>query len=167
MSSQEKQTVMREFKEGKISVLVSTTVIEVGVDVPNAVLMIIENAERFGLTQIHQLRGRVGRGDQASACILLYESPLSKTGKRRLGVLRDSIDGFYIAEQDLQMRGPGDMLGRDQSGEVLFKLADLRRDADLLTSAHEAASELLAGPSELQQALLNRWLDFPPMKLQA
>ena len=167
MSSQEKQTVMREFKEGKISVLVSTTVIEVGVDVPNAILMIIENAERFGLTQIHQLRGRVGRGDQASACILLYESPLGKTGKRRLGVLRDSIDGFYIAEQDLEMRGPGDMLGRDQSGEVLFKLADLTRDADLLTEAHEAASELLAEPSEHQQALLNRWLDFPPMKLQA
>ena len=131
MSSQEKQTVMREFKEGKISVLVSTTVIEVGVDVPNAILMIIENAERFGLTQIHQLRGRVGRGDQASACILLYESPLGKTGKRRLGVLRDSIDGFYIAEQDLEMRGPGDRLGRDQSGDVLFKRADLRRDADL------------------------------------
>ena len=129
----------------------STTVIEVGVDVPNAIFMIIENAERFGLTQIHQLRGRVGRGDQASACILLYESPLGKTGKRRLEVLRDSIDGFYIAEQDLQMRGPGDMLGRDQSGEVLFKLADLTRDADLLTDAHEAASELLAEPSSINK----------------
>ncbi len=167
MTSQEKHAVMHQFKDGFIQVLVATTVIEVGVDVPNAILMIIENAERFGLTQIHQLRGRVGRGDKASACILLYEPPLGAAGKQRLTVLRDSMDGFYIAEQDLAMRGPGDMLGREQSGEVLFKIADLTRDADLLPKAHAQAQALLGGSPLRQQALLNRWLKFPPMKMQA
>jgi len=167
MTSQEKHAVMHQFKDGFIQVLVATTVIEVGVDVPNAILMIIENAERFGLTQIHQLRGRVGRGDKASACILLYEPPLGAAGKQRLTVLRDSMDGFYIAEQDLAMRGPGDMLGREQSGEVLFKIADLTRDADLLPKAHTQAQALLGGSPLRQQALLNRWLKFPPMKMQA
>lgn len=167
MTSQEKHAVMQQFKDGEIQVLVATTVIEVGVDVPNAILMIIENAERFGLTQIHQLRGRVGRGDQASACILLYEPPLGATGKKRLTVLRDSIDGFYIAEQDLAMRGPGDMLGKEQSGEVLFKIADLSRDADLLPKAHSEAQAMLNRSQASQQALLSRWLKFPPMKMQA
>ena len=167
MTSQEKHAVMQQFKDGEIQVLVATTVIEVGVDVPNAILMIIENAERFGMTQIHQLRGRVGRGDQASACILLYEPPLGATGKNRLTVLRDSIDGFYIAEQDLAMRGPGDMLGKEQSGEVLFKIADLSRDADLLPKAHSEAQAMLNHSQASQQALLSRWFKFPPMKMQA
>src|SRR5690554_198671 len=132
MSAADKTTVMEAFKQGHLQLLVATTVIEVGVDVPNASLMIIENPERLGLAQLHQLRGRVGRGVRASHCLLMYQSPLSLAGKQRLGIMRDSHDGFYIAEQDLRLRGPGQVLGTQQTGLMSFRIADLVRDGDLL-----------------------------------
>ncbi|SQI79253.1 Fructose-1,6-bisphosphatase [Klebsiella oxytoca] len=138
MKSAEKQAVMSAFKQGELHLLVATTVIEVGVDVPNSSLMIIENPERLGLAQLHQLRGRVGRGAVASHCVLLYKSPLSKTAQKRLQVLRDSNDGFVIAQKDLEIRGPGELLGTRQTGNAEFKVADLMRDQahDPRSSAH-------------------------------
>eukprot|EP01037_Dinobryon_pediforme_P048912 gene48912-biopygen25510 len=124
----EKQAVMDAFTAGEIHVLVATTVIEVGVDVPNASLMVIEHAERFGLSQLHQLRGRVGRGAAASACILLYQSPLGGTAKQRLMTMRETADGFEIARRDLEIRGPGEFLGARQSGQALLRFADLETD---------------------------------------
>ena len=158
MHQREKAEVMSDFQAGKIHILVATTVIEVGVDVPNASFMVIENAERLGLTQLHQLRGRVGRGQQESYCLLLYDPPLGKLSKQRLAVLRDSQDGFHIAEQDLAMRGPGDVLGERQSGDVVFKIADLRRDEDLVPKAHHLAQTLMASSERQAAAIIRRWV---------
>lgn len=163
----EKESVMSQFKSGVIDLLVATTVIEVGVDVPNASLMIIENPERLGLAQLHQLRGRVGRGSAASHCVLLYGSPLSHNSRERLRVMRESSDGFYIAEQDLLLRGPGEVLGTRQTGEMQFKIADLQRDAYLLPSVKEAAIELMADYSTQCEAIVGRWLGRNQRYLQA
>jgi ATP-dependent DNA helicase RecG len=158
MKPAEKAAIMAEFKQGTLQLLVATTVIEVGVDVPNASLMIIENPERLGLAQLHQLRGRVGRGSAASHCVLLYHPPLSQIGRERLGIMRETNDGFVIAEKDLQIRGPGEMLGTRQTGLLQFKVADLMRDADLLPAVRDAAQALIARWPEHVTPLLERWL---------
>lgn len=158
MRSDEKNSVMTDFKNGDIQLLVATTVIEVGVDVPNASLMIIENAERLGLAQLHQLRGRVGRGNIQSHCILLYQTPLSRDGKLRLGVMRESCDGFYIAEKDLELRGPGQVLGTNQAGLMSFKIADMQRDALLLEDIKNVSESLMLNNKEIVDPLINRWL---------
>ncbi len=158
MKAAEKAAIMARFKDGNIDLLVSTTVIEVGVDVPNASLMIIENAERLGLAQIHQLRGRVGRGAVASHCVLMYQRPLSANGKQRLQTLRASSDGFHIAEQDLKLRGPGEVLGTRQTGMLQFRIADLNRDAELLEAVQNAAQKLLRQQPECVGPLIQRWL---------
>ncbi|MFP5427533.1 MAG: ATP-dependent DNA helicase RecG [Gammaproteobacteria bacterium] len=158
MKPAEKAAVMAEFKAGNLQLLVATTVIEVGVDVPNASLMIIENPERLGLAQLHQLRGRVGRGSAVSHCVLLYHPPLSQIGRERLGIMRETNDGFIIAEKDLELRGPGEMLGTRQTGLLQFKVADLMRDADLLPSVRDAAQALLARWPDHVSPLLDRWL---------
>lgn len=158
MKPAEKAQVMADFKAAKIDLLVATTVIEVGVDVPNASLMIIENAERLGLAQLHQLRGRVGRGSLQSYCVLLYQAPLSRNGRQRLSALRDSNDGFVIAEQDLQLRGPGEVLGTKQTGLMSFRIADLQRDDALLDSVKEAAQWILDHQPENASPLIDRWL---------
>jgi len=158
MKSKEKMAIMKQFKSGAIDVLVATTVIEVGVDVPNASLMVIENSERLGLAQLHQLRGRVGRGSTASHCVLFYHPPLSNHGKQRIAALRDSNDGFLIAEKDLQLRGPGEVLGTRQTGVAEFRIADLYRDRELLPKAAELANRLhQAGPEQVP-LLIERWL---------
>ena len=154
----EKQATMRAFKQGELGLLVATTVIEVGVDVPNASLMVIENAERLGLAQLHQLRGRVGRGSAASSCVLLYQSPLSAMARERLDTLRRSNDGFEIAEKDLQLRGPGELLGTRQTGLAAFRLADLSRDADLLPRVHALADQLLQASPDIAEAIVHRWV---------
>ncbi|QKZ07432.1 ATP-dependent DNA helicase RecG [Pseudomonas eucalypticola] len=158
MKPVEKAEIMALFKAGELQLLVATTVIEVGVDVPNASLMIIENPERLGLAQLHQLRGRVGRGSAASHCVLLYHPPLSQIGRERLGIMRETNDGFVIAEKDLQLRGPGEMLGTRQTGLLQFKVADLMRDADLLPAVREAAQTLLSQWPAHVDPLLERWL---------
>ena len=158
MKPAEKAEVMAAFKEGHLHLLVATTVIEVGVDVPNASLMIIENPERLGLAQLHQLRGRVGRGSVASHCVLMYHPPLSQQGKERLQVMRDSSDGFVIAEKDLELRGPGEVLGTRQTGLVQFRVADLERDKLLLEHIKEAAEQLLQEAPFHAQPLIDRWL---------
>lgn len=158
MKPQEKLDVMQRFKQGDLQLLVATTVIEVGVDVPNASLMVIENPERLGLAQLHQLRGRVGRGSTHSHCILLYQTPLSKAGKQRLSVMRESTDGFYIAEKDLELRGPGQVLGTQQTGLMSFKVADISRDADLLDQVKEASELVLEKYPEIIDPLIQRWL---------
>ncbi|MBX9901636.1 MAG: ATP-dependent DNA helicase RecG, partial [Burkholderiaceae bacterium] len=154
----EKQAVMGAFTENQLQVLVATTVIEVGVDVPNASLMVIEHAERFGLSQLHQLRGRVGRGAAASVCLLLYQGPLGGTAKERLRTMRESNDGFAIARKDLQLRGPGEFLGARQSGEAMLRFADLDSDQDLVEQARQLASELLATDPATVDAHLQRWM---------
>jgi len=158
MKPAEKAAVMDQFKQGQLQLLVATTVIEVGVDVPNASLMIIENPERLGLAQLHQLRGRVGRGSAASHCLLLYHPPLSQLGRERLAIMRETCDGFVIAEKDLELRGPGEMLGTRQTGLLQFKVADLMRDADLLPSVRDAAQALLEHWPQHVSPLLERWL---------
>lgn len=158
MKPAEKAAVMDQFKQGRLQLLVATTVIEVGVDVPNASLMIIENPERLGLAQLHQLRGRVGRGSAASHCVLLYHPPLSQLGRERLGIMRETCDGFVIAEKDLELRGPGEMLGTRQTGLLQFKVADLMRDADLLPAVRDAAQALLERWPQHVSPLLERWL---------
>ena len=158
MKPRDKESIMQAFKAGDIDLLVATTVIEVGVDVPNASLMVIENAERLGLSQLHQLRGRVGRGTTRSSCILLYQSPLSAHAKERLQILRETNDGFVVAEKDLQMRGAGEVLGTRQTGLAEFKIADLSRDTDLLDSVREAADWLTARRPESVQPLIRRWI---------
>ncbi|MDN6072965.1 MAG: ATP-dependent DNA helicase RecG, partial [Enterobacterales bacterium] len=158
MKAAEKQEVMRAFKAGETQLLVATTVIEVGVDVPNASLMIIENPERLGLAQLHQLRGRVGRGAVASHCVLLYKTPLSQTAQKRLQVLRDSNDGFVIAQRDLEIRGPGELLGTKQTGSAEFKVADLLRDQALIPEVQRIARHIHQNYPEHAQALIERWL---------
>lgn len=158
MKAAEKQAVMAAFKAGEIQLLVATTVIEVGVDVPNASLMIIENAERMGLSQLHQLRGRVGRGDQASYCVLLYKKPLTDHGAERLSVLKHSTDGFVIAEKDLALRGPGELMGKRQTGTMGFYVADLQTDGELLDHAQRLARDIMLHHPELVTPLIERWL---------
>jgi ATP-dependent DNA helicase RecG len=154
----EREAVMRAFGAGEVDLLVATTVIEVGVDVPNASLMIIENPERLGLAQLHQLRGRVGRGSVESHCLLLYHAPLTSHARERLDILRQSTDGFKIARRDLAMRGPGEVLGTRQTGDVQFRVADPLRDETLLAAAQQAADEMLDRQGEAVQALIERWL---------
>jgi len=157
LKSAEKARIMAQFKAAELDLLVATTVIEVGVDVPNASLMIIENPERLGLAQLHQLRGRVGRGSVESFCVLMYHAPLSQQGRERLAVMRESTDGFRIAEKDLELRGPGEVLGTRQTGMMQFRIADLQRDADLLPRIKRAAADI-ERDSALMQALIGRWL---------
>jgi ATP-dependent DNA helicase RecG len=158
MPSSRKETVMNAFKAARLDLLVATTVIEVGVDVPNASVMVIENAERMGLSQLHQLRGRVGRGSVESTCVLLYKPALSPLARERLGVLRDTTDGFEVARRDLELRGPGELLGTRQTGLMQMRVADLMRDADLLPAVQRAAATMLDGPAENVTALLRRWV---------
>jgi ATP-dependent DNA helicase RecG len=158
MKPAEKEAVMGAFKRGETDLLVATTVIEVGVDVPNASLMIIENPERLGLAQLHQLRGRVGRGSRHSSCVLLYQAPLSVNARERLAVLRETNDGFEIARRDMELRGPGEVLGTRQTGEMQFHIADLLRDESLLEVVETAAGELLASCPENVTPLIRRWL---------
>ncbi|WP_151837763.1 MULTISPECIES: ATP-dependent DNA helicase RecG [unclassified Acinetobacter] len=162
MKADEKQTVMQAFKENQLQLLIATTVIEVGVDVPNASIMVIENAERLGLSQLHQLRGRVGRGATASFCALLYKTPLSQNGQERLSILRESNDGFVIAEKDLEIRGPGELLGTKQTGDMGFRVARLERDDHLLTQAHYVAEQVLKDYPQHADGLLKRWLPEAP-----
>ncbi len=167
LKSSEKQSIMQQFSEGLLHVLVATTVIEVGVDVPNASLMIIENPERLGLAQLHQLRGRVGRGSTASHCVLMYHAPLSPTAQARLSVLRESNDGFVIAQRDLEIRGPGELLGTKQTGLANFRIADLTRDAALLPAAQHAAQQLWRLDKAAAEALIRRWLGYRDIYAQA
>jgi len=158
MKGEDKEKIMRQFKQGELDLLVATTVIEVGVDVANASLMIIENAERLGLAQLHQLRGRVGRGTEASACVLMYHGKLSRTARERLGVMRETNDGFVVARKDLALRGPGEVLGIRQTGQLQMRVADLQRDHHLLPQVIPVADRLLAQQSPAVAALISRWL---------
>ena len=158
MKPKEKQQVMQAFKAGELQLLVATTVIEVGVDVPKASLMVIENPERLGLAQLHQLRGRVGRGTDASFCVLLYQPPLGQLGRERLACLRDTTDGFKIAERDLELRGPGEVLGTRQTGLMSFRLADLMRDAYMLPQVQRCAQQMLQHEVKTADALMQRWI---------
>ena len=158
MKPKEKQAAMDAFKDGSVALLVATTVVEVGVDVPNASLMVIENAERLGLAQLHQLRGRVGRGSLASSCVLLYQAPLSGLAKQRLETLRETNDGFMIAEKDLRLRGPGELLGTRQTGEMGFRVADIVRDASLMPAVQRVGTALLRSHPALAKRLTARWI---------
>jgi ATP-dependent DNA helicase RecG len=158
MKPDEKSIVMDAFKRGEIDLLVATTVIEVGVNVPNAYLMIIENSERLGLAQLHQLRGRVGRGSEASHCVLMYQDPLSMNGKHRLKIMRETTNGFVIAEEDLKLRGPGEVMGTRQTGVAQFRVADLTRDGHLFDEARRLAEEVMSHQPAAAQALVERWL---------
>ena len=158
MKSAEKEEIMADFKSTKTNLLVATTVIEVGVDVPNASLMIIENAERLGLAQLHQLRGRVGRGSKASSCVLMYQTPLSQNGKKRLEALRNTNDGFEIAKIDLEIRGPGEVFGTRQTGELQFRIANLMEDQFLLPKVQEAAQTIMDQYPENIEPLIERWI---------
>jgi ATP-dependent DNA helicase RecG len=149
---------MQAFKDGMIQLLVATTVIEVGVDVPNASLMIVENAERMGLSQLHQLRGRVGRGDVQSHCVLVYKPPLGRTAKSRLSVLRETNDGFVVAQRDLELRGPGELLGTRQTGLPEYRVADLVRDAELMPKVQRVAETVQRHSPENATAIIRRWL---------
>jgi len=148
---------MQAFKQGQLHLLVATTVIEVGVDVPNASLMIIENAERLGLAQLHQLRGRVGRGTTASHCVLLYQHPLSALARKRLAIMRETTDGFEIAEKDLTLRGPGEVFGVKQTGEISLRVADLLRDSRLVPAVQQTAQLILEKYPERIPDLIRRW----------
>jgi ATP-dependent DNA helicase RecG len=158
MKPAEKQAVMSEFAAGAIDLLVATTVIEVGVDVPNASLMVIEHAERFGLSQLHQLRGRVGRGAAASVCLLMYQGPLGSIAKQRLSIMRELTDGFEISRRDLEIRGPGEFLGARQSGQAMLRFADLETDTWLVETARDIAQQLLQDDPASVEAHLQRWL---------
>ena len=158
MKAKDKQAVMDAFKAGELAVLVATTVIEVGVDVPNASLMVIENSERLGLAQLHQLRGRVGRGAVASNCVLLYQPPLGQLARERLQVMRETSDGFRIAEKDLELRGPGEVLGTRQTGQLAFRIADLSRDAHLLPAVQAVGEHMLAQFPDQTSRLIERWI---------
>lgn len=161
LSAADKVETMNRFKAGEIDLLVATTVIEVGVDVSNASLMVIENSERLGLAQLHQLRGRIGRGKAQSHCLLLYHPPLGETSKQRLNVLRESNDGFLIAEQDLKIRGPGELFGSRQSGSLQFKIADLVRDRHMLGEVTRVAQQLLVDNRPAARAIIERWIASP------
>jgi ATP-dependent DNA helicase RecG len=156
--SAQKDQIMDDFRQGQVDVLVATTVIEVGVDVPEASLMVIENAERLGLSQLHQLRGRVGRGDQKSVCVLMYQPPLGHNAKERLATMRQSTDGFAIAQKDLELRGPGELLGVRQSGAPQFRIADLARDRALLPAVQHGAVRLQRDYPEKAEPLIARWV---------
>jgi ATP-dependent DNA helicase RecG len=158
LKADEKQAVMAAFLAREIDVLVATTVIEVGVDVPNASLMVIEHAERFGLSQLHQLRGRVGRGQYESSCVLIYAGPLGEIARQRLKIIFENTDGFEIARQDLQIRGPGEFVGSRQSGVPLLRYADLEMDADLVEMAREVAEDMLRQTPAQAERHLKRWL---------
>lgn len=167
LDSAEKADVMSKFKSGEIQLLVATTVIEVGVDVPNASLMVIEHAERMGLAQLHQLRGRVGRGAAESMCVLLFQKPLSELARARLKIIYENTDGFEIAQQDLRLRGPGELLGARQSGVAMLRFADINEDAKLLETARSLADELLRDSPVVAQAHLRRWMANKPDFLHA
>ena len=167
LKPREKLEIMQGFKAGEIHLLVATTVIEVGVDVPNASLMIIENAERLGLSQLHQLRGRVGRGATQSHCVLLYSSPISANGSARLKTMRETSDGFKIAEKDLELRGPGELLGTRQTGDMQLQIADLQRDAHLLPQIKQAAESLIKQHPKTVDQLIDRWLGVNQQYAQA
>jgi ATP-dependent DNA helicase RecG len=167
LDNAEKARVMKAFKAGEIHLLVATTVIEVGVDVPNASLMVIEHAERMGLAQLHQLRGRVGRGAAESLCVLLFQTPLSELARARLKVIFENTDGFEIAQQDLQLRGPGELLGARQSGAAMLRFADINEDAKILEAARTLADELLRDAPDVAQAHLQRWMANKPDFLHA
>ena len=154
----EKSAVMEQFQEGAVQLLVATTVIEVGVDVANASLMVIDNPERLGLAQLHQLRGRVGRGAEQSHCVLLYQPPLSDLSRERLKIIRQSDDGFRIAEEDLRLRGPGQVLGIRQAGQLGFRVADISRDSEMLDQVRDACEELIASHPEVAEPLIRRWI---------
>jgi ATP-dependent DNA helicase RecG len=158
MPAAAKERTMRRFKDGEIHLLVATTVIEVGVDVQNATLMVIENAERMGLAQLHQLRGRVGRGAHASSCLLLYRAPLSPLARERLAVMRHTNDGFEVARRDLELRGPGELLGTRQTGLAQMRVANLLRDADLLPRVQIAAETLMRDWPLHVAPLIRRWV---------
>jgi ATP-dependent DNA helicase RecG len=158
MRPAEKEQGMRAFKDGQIQLLVATTVIEVGVDVPNASLMIVENAERMGLSQLHQLRGRVGRGAKQSHCVLVYKPPLGQLARERLAVLRNSNDGFVVAQRDLELRGPGELLGTRQTGLPDYRIADLARDAKLMPQVQIAAESMQRNAPDKAAAIVRRWL---------
>jgi len=158
MKPAEKEQAMQAFTGGDIDVLVATTVIEVGVDVPNASLMIVENAERLGLAQLHQLRGRIGRGRRQGHCVLMYQGTLSDNARSRLAVLRETSDGFAIARHDLELRGPGELLGTRQTGLLQLRVADLSRDQSLLPGIEQTAGDILAQSPELVEPLVQRWL---------
>ena len=161
MTPSARTAIMNEFKQANLDLLVATTVIEVGVDVPNASLMIIENSERLGLAQLHQLRGRIGRGSAASSCVLLYKKPLGAISRERLEVMRRSNDGFFIAERDLQIRGPGELLGARQSGALQFRIADLMRDQAMLRDVRDTARTMLEQSPEQADRLVRRWIKDP------
>ena len=154
----EKDKVIQQFQSGGLDILVATTIVEVGIDIPNASMMVIENAERLGLVQIHQLRGRVGRGSHKSYCVLLYQEPLSSVAQERLVTIKKTQDGFVVAEQDCVLRGPGDLLGKSQTGWQGFRIADLMRDRAWLSEILVAADKMRQGPKENLQGLLARWL---------
>jgi ATP-dependent DNA helicase RecG len=158
MNAAEKASTIENFRKGRTHLLVCTTVIEVGVDVPNASLMVIESAERFGLAQLHQLRGRIGRGARDSVCVLLFGEPLQGNARERLRIILENNDGFKIAERDLELRGPGEIIGERQSGDPLFRFADLARDADLAEAAREAAGDLIEQDPAAARAHVERWL---------
>jgi ATP-dependent DNA helicase RecG len=158
MKESEKLEIMTDFANQKIDILIATTVIEVGVNVPNASLMVIENAERLGLAQLHQLRGRVGRGNIQSICILLYLPPLSQNAKTRLNILRETNDGFLIAQKDLEIRGPGEILGTQQTGLQQLKIADINRDGYLLQQTQELTQKILSLTLEEQNLIIKRWV---------
>jgi ATP-dependent DNA helicase RecG len=158
MKQQQKDEVVKQFKQRNVDVLVATTVIEVGVNVPNASLMVIENAERLGLAQLHQLRGRVGRGEKASACVLMYQPPLSDSGKQRLSILRETNSGFVVAQKDLELRGPGEVLGTRQTGLIQMRIADIVRDEAWLPVVKTTAQEMMAAGAPEIDPLIRRWL---------
>ncbi|MGW8248358.1 MAG: ATP-dependent DNA helicase RecG [Acidiferrobacterales bacterium] len=159
MTAREKEKIMQSFKSGKVDLLVATTVIEVGVDVPNASLMIIENSERLGLSQLHQLRGRVGRGAEKSSCVMLYQSPLGELARKRLAVMRETNDGFEISRQDMELRGPGELLGTRQTGMQQFRIADIMRDQKMLGPVREAAALIESRYPERIEPIINRWVN--------
>ena len=158
LKAADKESIMANFKQGKLDLLVATTVIEVGVDVPNASLMVIENPERLGLAQLHQLRGRIGRGSAESHCVLMYHSPISENARERLGIMRETNDGFVIAQKDLELRGPGEVLGTRQTGEMQFRIADVMRDQPLLPQVQQAAELILQNYPESVEPLMQRWI---------
>ena len=158
MSGPEKDQAMTAFKNNETQLLVATTVIEVGVDVPNASLIIIENVERMGLSQLHQLRGRVGRGKIQSSCVLMYEAGLSNRARDRIAIMRESTDGFVIAERDLQLRGAGELLGTRQTGSMQFRIADIMRDKHLLEPARQLSENIQKTNADNAQLLVNRWM---------